>query len=376
MSFRKKVKNIVPKVDLQSYMIGIAGGYKSGKTRLWKELIETFYPEQKEAGLLLAFEPGYNTWELDSVIPMHDYDWRFFKGEVVKGLLEEAKSGRVTNVLGIDTADRLMDMATEYILDELNKKYGKKMKTLQEVAETIKGTNGYMLLKQEVWKQIDLLKNAGYGIIWLAWTKEKETTTRDDLKYNSIELKMSKTGADIFESQADLIVTLHNEVTVMDKNGNEIEENLKNKGGKEQAAKYHSTEAYMYFLPSSYIGIGGGRFTDLPEKVPYGVENFLGVFENAVKGQLKKNTKSITELKSEEDQVREEKAKEFVDKVNELSPNEILEEINSLVSDIERDKKLELSEQFKETFGEGNYKQLKTVEELNKALEIVKSFLN
>ncbi|PCK18303.1 hypothetical protein CEY02_19070 [Bacillus pumilus] len=376
MSFRKKVKNIVPKVDLQSYMIGIAGGYKSGKTRLWKELIETFYPEQKEAGLLLAFEPGYNTWELDSVIPMHDYDWRVFKGEVVKGLLEEAKSGRVTNVLGIDTADRLMDMATEYILDELNKKYGKKMKTLQEVAETIKGTNGYMLLKQEVWKQIDLLKNAGYGIIWLAWTKEKETTTRDDLKYNSIELKMSKTGADIFESQADLIVTLHNEVTVMDKNGNEIEENLKNKGGKEQAAKHHSTEAYMYFLPSSYIGIGGGRFTDLPEKVPYGVENFLEVFENAVKGQLKKNTKSITELKSEEDQVREEKAKEFVDKVNEPNPNEILEEINSLVSDIERDKKLELSEKFKEAFGEGNYKQLKTVEELTKALEIVKSFLN
>lgn len=376
MSFRKKVKNIVPKVDLQSYMIGFVGGYKSGKTRLWKELIETFYPEQKEAGLLLAFEPGYNTWELDSVIPMHDYDWKFFKGEVVKGLLEEAKNGRVTKVLGIDTADRLMDMATEYILDELNKKYGKKMKTLQEVAETIKGTNGYMLLKQEVWKQVDLLKNAGYGIIWLAWTKEKETTTRDDLKYNSIELKMSKTGADIFESQADLIVTLHNEVTVMDKLGNELEENLKNKGGKEQAAKYHSTEAYMYFLPSSYIGIGGGRFTDLPEKVPYGVQNFLDVFENAVKGQLKKTTKTISELKNEEGQVREDKVKEFVDKVNEPDPNEVLEEINSLVSDIERDKKLELSERFKEAFGEGNYKQLKTVEELNKALEIVKSFLN
>ncbi|MGX9721838.1 MULTISPECIES: AAA family ATPase [Bacillus] len=376
MSFRKTVKNIVPKVDLQSYMLGIAGGYKSGKTRLYKELIENFYPGDPDAGLLLAFEPGYNTWELDSVIPMHDYDWRFFKGEVVKGLLEEAKNGRVTKVLGIDTADRLMDMATDYILDELNKKYGKSMKNLQEVAETIKGKNGYMLLKQEVWKQVDLLKNAGYGIIWLAWTKEKETTTRDDLKYNSIELKMSKTGADIFESQVDLMCTLHNEVKVMDKNGNELEENLKTKSGKEQAAKFHSTEAYMYFLPSSYIGIGGGRFTDLPEKVPYGVENYLEVFENAVKGQLKKTTKSITELKSEEDQVREEKAKEFVDKVNEPDPNEILEEINSLVSDIERDKKLELSEKFKDAFGEGNYKQLKTVEDLNKALEIVKSFLN
>ncbi|MEM5592900.1 AAA family ATPase [Niallia circulans] len=211
-----------------------------------------------------------------------------FKNEVVKGLLEEAKSGRITKVIGIDTVDRLMDMATEYILDEVNKKYAKNFQTLQEISEKIKGLNGYTLLKQEVWKQIDLLKNAGYGFFWLAWVKEKETTTIDDLKYNSIELKMSKTGADIFESQADLTVTLHNEVKVLDKEGNELDKNSVAKNGKEIASKFHTTEVNMYFLPSNYIGIGGGRFTELPEKVSYSAEAFMQVFEEAVKGQLKK----------------------------------------------------------------------------------------
>lgn len=29
------------------------------------------------------------------------------------------------------------------------------MKTLQEVSENVKGLNGYMLLKKEVWDQLD-----------------------------------------------------------------------------------------------------------------------------------------------------------------------------------------------------------------------------
>lgn len=374
--FRRAVKKVVPKVDLQSYNVLVAGGFKSGKTRLWKEVMELHYPNEPEAGTLLAFEPGYNTWELDSVIPMHDYDWKFFKNEVVKGLLEEAKTERITKVIGIDTVDRLMDMASEYILSNLNKKYGKNLQSLQEVTENIKGENGYVLLKQEVWKQIDLLKNAGYGFFWLAWTKEKETTTIDGLKYNSIELKMSKTGSDIFASQADLTVTLHSEVKVLDKEGNELEANITNKSGKEVASKHHTTEVNMYFLPSNYIGIAGGRFTELPEKVLYSADNFMEVFKDAVKGQLKKTTKTVDELKTEEVEKREEKAKEFVEKV-ESDPKEILSKVESVINGMAKEQKIEAAAKFKEAFGVGNYKQEEgNVENLKKALDIVNSIIN
>jgi hypothetical protein len=373
--FRKNVKRIVPKVDLQSYNVLVAGGFKSGKTRLWKEVMELHYPDEPDAGILLAFEPGYNTWELDSVIPMHDYDWKYFKNDVVKGLLEEAKTNRISKVIGIDTADRLMDMAGEYIIDQINKKYGKSFTGLQEISENIKGENGYTLLKKEVWKQIDILKNAGYGFFWLAWTKEKETTTVDGLKYNSIELMMSKTGSDIFASQADLTCTLYNEVKVLDKEGNELEENIKNKGGKELASKFHTTEVNMYFLPSNYIGIAGGRFTELPDKVTYSAENFMGVFEEAVKGQLKKTKKSVEELKTEESERREEKAKEFVEKV-ESNPTEILNQIDIKIASMTKDQKTLAAGKFKEKFGVNNYKQESgNIKNLKIALDIVNEIL-
>ena len=374
--FRKAVKKVVPKVDLQSYNVLIAGGFKAGKTRLWKEVMELHYPDEPEAGLLLAFEPGYNTWELESVVPMHDYDWRFFKNEVVKGLLEEAKTSRVTKVIGIDTADRMMDMATEYILEEMSKKYGKKFTSLQEITESVKGENGYILLKNEVWKQIDLLKNAGYGFFWLAWTKEKETTTIDGLKYNSVELKMSKTGADIFESQADLICCLFSEVKVLDKDGNELDENLKDKKGRDLASNFHTTETYMYFRPSNYISIAGGRFTELPEKVPYSAEAFMKVFEDAVKGQLKKTKKSVEELKNEEVEKREEKAKEFVEKV-ENDPKEHFEKIEEIIKEMTGEQKKLAAAKFKEAFGVNNYKQEEgNSENLKIALDIVTEIVN
>ncbi len=65
--------------------------------------------------------------------------------------------------------------------------------------------------------------------MFLAWTKEKETTLYDGMKYNSIQLMMPNSGRKVFESQASLICRLHNEVSVLDKQGNELDDNIKDK---------------------------------------------------------------------------------------------------------------------------------------------------
>ena len=143
-SWRKIVTKNIPLVDLQSYTILIAGGYKSGKTRMWKELIELLYPNNPDAGLLFAFEPGYKTWQLESFIPMHDYKWETFQ-ESVKGLVEEAGKERITKIIGIDTADRCIDSCSEYILEKCYRKYGKKFDSLQDVGDqTLE--NGWIML--------------------------------------------------------------------------------------------------------------------------------------------------------------------------------------------------------------------------------------
>jgi hypothetical protein len=371
VGFRDKVKKNIPKVDLQSHNILIAGTYKSGKTRAWKEITELHYPNESEAATLLAFEPGYNTWELESVIPMHEEDWNFFKKEVVPGLVQEAKDGRVTKVIGIDTVDKMVDMATEHVLKEQNNKYGKKFSSLQEIQEATKTVNGWMLLKDEIWKQISILKNSGYGFMWLSWVKEKETELIDGLKYSSLEMKMPKTGRDIFESEADLICCLYNETKVLDKDGNELNENKTDKKGKDKASNFHSTETYMYFRNSNYISIAGGRFTDLPEKVPYSAQNFLDVYEKAVEGQLKKTKKNVDELKQEETEKREEKAKEYAESKEDVQ--ELIDQINSKIKELQEVKKAgKAGNKFKALYGSANgYRESDDVEALKEGLDFL-----
>ena len=84
-------------------------------------------------------------------------------------------------------------------MEKCYRKYGKKFDSLQDVGDQT-SENGWIMLLDELNKQFNLLKNAGYGIVSLAWTKEKENVLRDGLKYNSLELQMSNTGRKVFES--------------------------------------------------------------------------------------------------------------------------------------------------------------------------------
>ncbi|MBT2759914.1 AAA family ATPase [Paenibacillus sp. ISL-20] len=386
MSWRNKVKNNTPKVELHSIDSLIAGSYKTGKTRLWKEATELHYASPEDV-LLLAFEAGYETWELDNIIPIHQEGsdeelwkvWEFFKKEVVPGLVKEAKENRVTKLLGIDTADRCIDAATAWVLRDRSKKYGVTggIASLQALGEASKNAeNGYTALYDEMKKPFDALKNAGYGKMSLAWTKEKETTLYNGMKYNSIELMMHATGRKIFESQASLICCLFNEVSVLDKSGNEMNENIKDKKQREKGSNFHETRTVMVFRPTEYISIAGGRYTDLPEEpVEYNAQNFLKVFEDAVKGQLKKTTKNIEELKIEQEQERNEQAKEYAEQVEEQKS------VGDLVAQIEAETKRFTSNNLKEKvvptftelFGTPNYRKVEDIELLEKALIFIKS---
>lgn len=377
--FRKKIKNNVPKVELQSIITLVAGGYKTGKTRLWKEVTELHYSNPDEA-LLLAFEDGYETWELDNIVPLHeegtDKDlykvWDYFKKTVVPELVKEAKEGRITKLIGVDTVDRAIDACSAWILNDRKNKYGKAFASLQDISESTNGKeNGWTALFEELRKPFDTLKNAGYGLFYIGWTKEKETTLHNGNKYNSIQLMMSSTGKKVFESQASLICCLYNETTVLDKSGNELEENLKDKKGKEKASNFHETKTMMYFRPSEYVEIAGGRYTNLPDKVEYSAESFLNVFEEAVKGQLKKTTQTVDELKKEEQVEREEKVKDFADKL-ENDPDEVLSQIDDIIASMTKEQKVEASVEFEKVFKVKNYKQEKgNLENLKKALDVV-----
>jgi len=377
--FRNKVKSNKPKVQLESITTLVAGGWKTGKTRLWKEVTELHYASPDDV-LLMAFEDGYETWELDNIVALHEQGtddtlwkvWEYFKKTVVPDLVKEAKDNRITKLIGTDTADRAIDACTAWVLYDRGRKYGKVFASLQEISDNT-SENGWTVLAEELKKPFDTLKNAGYGIFHIAWTKEKETTLHDGKKYNSIQLMMNNTGRKVFESQASLICCLFNETSVLDKAGNELEENIKDKKGKEKATNFHDTQTMMYFRPSEYVEIAGGRYTNLPEKVEYSAPNFLNVFEEAVKGQLKKTTQTVEELKEEEQVEREEKVKELVEKTDN-NPDAVLLQIDEVVASMTQEQKVKASVEFEKAFKVKNYKQEKgNLENLKKALNIVTS---
>lgn len=330
MSIWNKITTNIPKVDLQSYNVLIVGGWKAGKTRAFKEIIERHYPDNPRAGLLLAWESGYRTWEINQKIDLYSVSnsWEFFKNEIVPGLIEEAKKGSDIKIIANDTIDMMYESASDYILQRMSQKYGKKFTSIGEVGVVTKGAdNGYILLTEELNRELNKLKIAGYGFFNLGWVKEKQTETIDSLIFHSLELALPNTGRKVFESQADLICCLYPEVKVLDKEGNILEENIINNKGKTIASKFHSTEMYMYFRPNNYINISGGRFLNLPEKVPYSASNFLEVFENAVKGQLK-DSDNIEEIRKAEIKDREKRTKEVFDEMeNNKSIDEIIEQI-------------------------------------------------
>jgi len=312
LGFRDElVEANVPKVDLQSYIVLCVGQIKSGKTRLWKELIEFLYPDEPEAGLLLAWEDGYKSWKLKSLVPLHKYvnAWLEFKTKIVPDLVKEAEGNPKTKLIGLDTVDRMYDACCTYILEKMSKKYAKNFTSIGEVGQVTKNAdNAYNLVAEEITRELKKLKNAGYGLIELGWTKPIEEETVDGLKFSTLQMSLSKSARKPFESEADLICCLYPETKVLNKAGEELEENAVNSKGKEIASKFHSTEVNMYFRSNNYISISGGRFLNLPEKVAYSVENFMEVFENAVKGQLDFND-DYEEIKSVEIKEREESAK-------------------------------------------------------------------
>lgn len=380
MSFRKKVKSNVPRVALESITTLVVGDIKTGKTRLWKEVTEAHYLNSEES-LLLAFEDGYETWELDEIVPLHaegtDTElwkvWDFFKKQVVPGLVDEAKNGRIAKLIGVDTVDRAIDACTAWILHDRKRKYGKTFESIQDISESTGGKeNGWTALADELKKPFDTLKNAGYGLFYLGWTKEKETTLYDGRKYNSLQLAMANTGKKVFASQASLICCLHNEVNILNKDGEVMEDNAKDKRGRDLATNFHETKTMMYFRPSEFIEIAGGRYTDLPEKVEYSAENFLKVFESAVKGQLKKTTASMEDLKKNEEEQRQEKAEVAAERA-ELDTDALLGEIQTIIDGMNLDQKKIAAEGFEESFGVKNYQQEKdNPKNLKIALDIVK----
>ena len=356
MSRLKNKKPNIPKALLENYVWLIAGIPKAGKTTLFAKLIEQYYGDVN-AGLLLAFEKGYQALR---VTAEDVNEWDDFE-EIVDELIEE-KDNLPYKFIGLDTADYIWEYSQTKTIQEWNSKNPAK-RTSDIAGVGAKGKSdqgfgvGFNTAKQKIRTQVDRLIKAGYGVMILTHSKDKEVEQKDGLKYDQLAISLSSSARDVFVNMADFIVFI-----TIEKEKDE-DDNIQ-------------TKRYMYFRTDGYVE-AGSRFKNVPERIEYDVTEFINVFENAVKSEFGDEV-DMKEIKKEQKVESDKQSKAYVEKEKaKMKPKELINSISELIQPLEKDdpKKKEIAAVFKEIAGVANYTKVTDTSLLEEMLEKTKEIV-
>lgn len=286
-----RLKNIKPnqvKVRLEDYIHLILGEGKTGKSTLFRDLVNLHYEGDMSKGLLLAFEPGYKA--LDGLYPQDIDDWDDWE-DILDELIEDKKS-LPYKFIAIDTIDKFVDMAIDKTLRESKKKDGKKVESINSAFGGYNRGKEYCLKIMK--DSLDKLHKNSYGIFLIGHTKLKKKNTgitlADGQEYMQLSSNLTGDYEAIFRDLADMMTFL-----VVDKEVSGDIENVKTRTAK--------TSVSMHFRSNGEIDCGG-RFKDLPISLSYSAENYIKAFEKGVKSSI---LKTVTDKEIKEMAVTQEK---------------------------------------------------------------------
>lgn len=332
------------KKDLRSYPhYIIMGTPKVGKTTLFRDLVLENYPEHPEKGLLISFgmEDGYKA--LDDLNYEEAHDWDALEDDegnrgfiqICDELIKLRGTEDQIELVGLDTLDELVEVATKQVYEEHRDITGKYPKSLNDsLGGYGKGKRRVVELIRE---QIERLNKAGMAIFILAHTKLKEQTdvfTGD--KYDLITNNLNSDFYGPIANSAQMIVNI-----IMDR-GVEGQQKVKKKVAKDKEidvilpGRQTKMERMMYFRENPFVE-AGGRFSGLPDKLPLSASNFMLAFNEGVKNSQRSKLSS----KEEKDNVIKEE-KEIAEAGQKLRKKELVEkkqilrdEIHSKLSDLD-----------------------------------------
>lgn len=352
----KNIKPNIPKVALEDYVWIIAGTPKSGKTTLFAQLTEKYFGDINKS-ILLAFEKGYQALRVNAV----DINtWSDFE-EAVDQLVEQ-KDELPFKFIGIDTADVMWEMAQEEVIKEWNlKNPHKRTNDIAGVGARGKSDQGfgvgYQRAKQKIRKNIDKLVKAGYGLMVITHCKDKEIEQKNGLTYDQLVVSLPSSAREVFVNMADFIVFITIE---KEKDGNNLE-----------------SKRYMYFRTDGYVE-AGSRFRNVPERIEYDVDEFIRVFENAVRSEFS-DEKELENARKEQAKQKEEEIKKFIEQEKaKPKAGDLIQEITGLIkSDDLANKRNDIKQKFNELFGSASgYRTCDDVELLQEALDYIKELIS
>ena len=371
------------KVDLRSYPhYLIMGTRKIGKTTLFADLV-TYNYGSPEKGWLISCgdEDGYKaiddlSYEEAKVWDqLEDSDGNRGLVQIVDEIISLRGTDEQVEIVGLDTLDELVEIASKQVYEEHRNEKGKYPKSLNDAL------GGYGAGQRRV---VELIKDvirrlnaAGMAVIIIAHTKQKEMTDPvTDLKYEIVTNNLDSRFYAPIADTAQMVVNIVKERNIEGAgtktkkiNGKDIEV--------EVAGKQKNVDRYMYFRETTYVD-AGGRFEGLPEKLPLSAENFMKAFKMGVETS-KKNKQSDAELKvqfEEENKKNTEAGVKLQKKELKAKKNNIAQEINQALVGSPSPEKLEavskkLAEYNIKGFDEKNLENVE-VSALEEILKILK----
>lgn len=312
MSRLAKIQPNKVRVNLEDYVIILMGEKKTGKSTLFRDLVNIHYQGDMSKGILMQFESGANA--LDGLYAPEVMDWEDWE-EYVDDFIDN-KDEIPYRLICIDTIDEFVRMAIDRTLYLSKKKNGK---TVDSVLEAFGGYNrGKDKVLSLMRNSITKLKKNGFGLVFIGHTKLKKKNTGNLLtpeqEYMQLCCSLTDDYASIFENMADIIAYL-----VVDKTVNNANADVKKRTAK--------STVKIHFRSNGEIDCGG-RLKELPEVIDYSAVEFLKAFEQGVKSSM---LKPYTE--AEIQKLSEEQKQEVDDKVKELNRELTNEELFNLFRD-------------------------------------------
>lgn len=309
-----KLSNIKPvevKVRLEDYVHLVLGVKKTGKSTLFRDLVNLHYNGDMSKGFLAGFEKGFQA--LDGLYAEKIIDWEDWE-EYVEDFVENKKN-TTFKFIAIDTIDYFFKMAKDKTMRDSKKKDGKSVKSLNDAFGGFRRGIDYCVDLMR--NSVDKLQEAGYGIFFIGHTKLKKKNTgvvlSDGQEFMQYSCNLLEDFSVVFEDMADIITYL-----IIDKQVNEETEDVKKRTAR--------NTVNMHFRSEDGAIDCGGRFKGLPYKLPYSAENYMLAFEQGVKSSIlrpitDKEIKELSVKQEKESDIKAEKAnkkltvKQMIDKV-------------------------------------------------------------
>ena len=190
---------------------------------------------------------------------------------------------------------------------------------MYKVISDIPYGNGWNLLQEVIYEQVNKLVKAGYNLWFITHDKDKTFTTKDGLSYDKTILSLTGKVREVCVNMSDFIVYID---TTQRKVGDKIID-----------------ERILRFRGDSTIE-AGGRLEQVVESIPYSIKGFIKAVEDAILAEYGGDVKAVEKAKEEQTKDLEERVDRFISNLDEPEEEEPTlnkaEVINNLKTNMQR----------------------------------------